>query len=198
MSQRCQNHHMNWRLAAGWVLAVIATTAVAWQIVAVADEQVGDAPVSPIEAAPPSTSGDTTTTIGDPTTTAGSADSTTSTVGTTTTSETPGTSGSEGGGTTSTTSPTTSSTPITSEPAWATKTVVSNGGTVVVSYRPGEVRLETAVPLPGFQVEIDKPGPPEVDVEFESSSLRVRIRAEWEEGSLEIDIDESSGEEDDG
>lgn len=188
---------MNWRLAAGWVLAVVATTAVAWQIVAVADERVGDAPVSPIEAAPPSTSEDTTTTtMSEPAISAGS-ESTTSTVDTTATSPTATTSGSEAqGDTTSTTastaSTTTSSTSSTSATAWATKTVVSNGGTVVVSYRPGEVRLETAVPLPGFQVEFDKSGPPEVDLEFESSSLRVRVKAEWHDGALEIDIDESS------
>lgn len=67
----------------------------------------------------------------------------------------------------------------------------------MISYRPGEVRLETAVPLPGFQVEIDKAGPPEVDLEFESTALEVRVRAEWENNSLEIDIDKSSEGEDD-
>lgn len=190
---------MKWRLAAGWLLAVVATTAVAWQIVAVADEQVGDAPVSPIEAAPPSTSEDASApTSAEPTTTTSTSGSTTSTASTTSTSKSVTTSsnpeGQGGGGTSSTTSasPTTASTSTTSGTAWATRTVGTKGGTVVVSYRPGEVRLDTAVPLPGFQVEIEKPGPPEVDVEFESADLRVRVEAGWDDGSLEIDVEESS------
>lgn len=62
---------------------------------------------------------------------------------------------------------------------------------MVVSYRPGEVAYETGVPLPGFQVEIDKTGPPVVDVEFESAVLRVRVRAEWKDGALDVEVDES-------
>lgn len=67
----------------------------------------------------------------------------------------------------------------------------------MVGYRPGEVRLETAVPLPGFQVEIEKSGPPEVDVEFDSESRRVRIKAKWEDDGLQIDVEDSSEEHDD-
>ena len=186
---------MNWRLAAGWVLAVILTTAVAWQIVAVADERVGDRPVSPVQAAPTTTielseaTGPTPPpepTLPPPT------DDLAST--TTSIAESSSTSEDDDGTTSSSTSaPATSSTSSTSTTAaaqWSTRTISTNGGTVVVSYRPGEVILETAVPRPGFETEIDKQGPPVVEVEFDSSNLRVDIKAEWENGDLEIEVDE--------
>jgi hypothetical protein len=62
---------------------------------------------------------------------------------------------------------------------------------VVVSYRPEEVVLDAATPAPGFSVEIDKPGPPDVDVEFDSEDLRVRVRVEWDD-KLVVEIDENS------
>ena len=71
-----------------------------------------------------------------------------------------------------------------------TKTTVTGGGTVVISYRPEEVALETAIPLPGFQVELDKTGPDAVDVEFEGEGGRFRFRAEWKDGGLDIEVDE--------
>ena len=53
---------------------------------------------------------------------------------------------------------------------------------MIVSYRPGEVRLESVAPSPGFGYEIDDQGPSEVRVEFEGSQLRVEIRARWDNG----------------
>lgn len=180
---------MNWRLAAGWLLALVVTTAVAWQIVAVADDRIGDKPLSPVEAAAPSTTerfptivtqgqAPTITEAPEPSTTT-TAEATPTSMATTTTSSSP-----------TTTPTTTETTAITSDDEWSTKTTVTNGGTVVVSYRPGEVVLETAVPLAGFQFEIDKEGPPAVEVEFESSSLRVDFRAEWEDDELRIEVEE--------
>ena len=186
---------MNWRLAAGWVLAVILTTAVAWQIVAVADERVGDRPVSPVQAAPTTTielseaTGPTPPpepTLPPPTDDL--ATTTTNIEESTTTSE-----GDNGTASSSTSAPantSTSSTSTTAAAQWSTRTISTNGGTVVVSYRPGEVILETAVPRPGFETEIDKQGPPVVEVEFDSSNLRVDIKAEWDNGELEIEVDE--------
>lgn len=186
---------MNWRLAGGWILAVIVTTALAWQIVAVADEQVGDDPVSPIEAAPPSTSEQTTTTVTDPTVPTTSQSPTTTTESSASTSDGAATSATSSG--TAATPSTSASTSTSAASTWSTKKTVTQGGTVVVGYRPGEVRLETAVPLPGFQVEIEKSGPPEVDVEFDSESRRVRIKAKWEDDGLQIDVEDSSEEHDD-
>lgn len=186
---------MNWRLAAGWVLALILTTAVAWQIVAVADERVGDRPVSPVQAEPTTTielsEATGTTPPPEPTLPPATDDLATTT---TSTPESSSTSEDGGGNTSSSTStPANSSTSTTSTTAlaqWSTRTISTNGGTVVVSYRPGEVILETAVPRPGFETEIDKQGPPVVEVEFDSNNLRVDIKAEWENGELEIEIDE--------
>ncbi len=189
---------MKWRLAAGWVLAVVLTTAVAWQIVAVADERVGARPVPPVQAAPTTTVELTEATVPalsieptlppDPTLPRPGDDSTT------TTSTAPETSSTTSGvSSPSTSTPSTSSTSSassTTSARWSTKTIATNGGTVVVSYRVGEVILATAVPKPGFETEIDKSGPPVVEVEFKSSSLRVEIKAEWDDGRLQVDIDE--------
>ena len=58
---------------------------------------------------------------------------------------------------------------------------------MVISYRPGEVVLDGATPAAGFTVEVEKQGPPEVRVEFESDTAKVEVRVEWD-GKLVIDI----------
>ena len=60
---------------------------------------------------------------------------------------------------------------------------------VVVSYRPEEVVLSSASPAAGFAAEIKEPGPPDVDVEFESGSAKYRVRARWENGDLVVEVD---------
>ena len=60
---------------------------------------------------------------------------------------------------------------------------------MVLSYRPGEVVLQTAAPGPGFAADIKKSGPPEVDVEFESESAKYRVEAKWDDGDLGIEIE---------
>ena len=61
---------------------------------------------------------------------------------------------------------------------------------MVVSYRPGEVKLESVAPSAGFSYEIDEAGPPEVRVEFEGGDVKVEIRVEWDDG-LVTEIDEN-------
>ncbi len=188
---------MNWRLAAGWVLAVVVTTAVAWQIVAVADERVGARPVSPVQAAPTTTiqlsEATGPTPPPEPTVPPPTDDLTTTT---TTASET--TSTADDGAVTSSPSSapstSTSTTSTTAAARWSTKTIATSGGTVVVSYRPGEVVYETAVPLPGFETEIEKTGPPVVEVQFDSNSLQVDIKVEWNGDALDIEVEEESHE----
>ena len=51
---------------------------------------------------------------------------------------------------------------------------------MLLRYRPGEVAYQSATPAPGFQVEVEKQGPPEVKVEFESESHKVDIEAAWD------------------
>jgi hypothetical protein len=62
---------------------------------------------------------------------------------------------------------------------------------VVVSYRPGEVRLESVAPLAGYGFEVEDSGPTEVRVEFDGP-LRVEIRVRWRDGQLVTEIDEDS------
>lgn len=61
---------------------------------------------------------------------------------------------------------------------------------VVVRYRTGEVELQAATPAPGFSVEVDDAGPPRVRVEFESANADVRVEARWDDGSLDIDVND--------
>ena len=49
-----------------------------------------------------------------------------------------------------------------------------------------------AVPAAGFSAEIENAGPGEVRVEFESEEHKSSFRAEWDDGELEIEIDEGS------
>lgn len=58
----------------------------------------------------------------------------------------------------------------------------------MIAHRPGEVSLQAATPAPGFQTEIKEGGPDEVEVEFESETVKVEISAEWKDGELEIEV----------
>lgn len=180
-------------MAGGWVVVVVLTTALTWQIVSAADDRVSERPSSPLNVAAPqlepggeSTTPQTltTTTTSKPTTTTVPGATTVPTVpGATTTTTVPGATS------TSTSAPTSTTTSVVVE--WAVKTTSTAGGTVVVKYRPGEVVYQVASPAAGFRVEVDKAGPPEVRVEFESENLKVDFRARWNNGELDIEISES-------
>jgi hypothetical protein len=70
--------------------------------------------------------------------------------------------------------------------------VETEGGTLLLRYRPDEVTYQTVTPAPGFQVEVGKQGPPEVEVEFESESLKIEVHAAWRDGDLDVEVSESS------
>lgn len=157
-------------MAAAWVAALVLATALTWQIVGLADSQVGDVPVAVAPTLPVASS--------------------TSTSNATATSPPPDTTSPT---TPSTTSPTTSpSAPSSTDPApeWSVRTVNSAGGTVVVRHRPGEVELQAATPAPGFSVEIDDSGPTRVRVEFESDEDDIRVEVRWRDGELEISTED--------
>lgn len=155
---------LSWRLVAAWILALVVTTLITWQIVGLADSQVGDSPVvaSLATTAPPT---DSSTSV--PTTNSSSSSSTAPSPSVTT----------------STTAPSS-----TSAESWSLRTVDTSGGSVVVRYRPGEVRLQAATPAPGYEVEIDDAGPPRVRVEFEGADSEVRVEIRWEDGGLDIEV----------
>ncbi|HEU4750809.1 MAG TPA: hypothetical protein VFT54_07095 [Acidimicrobiia bacterium] len=161
-------------MAVGWLGATAATTLVAYLAVDAAGSSVSDTPLATMVAAdagsttlaPGSTATVTTT---DPTSTS-----------TTSVPSTP----------TSTTTSVTADPTITA-PAWQQQTINSAAGKVIVSYRSGEVRLESVAPLAGFSFEVDDAGPPEVRVEFEGP-VRVEIRVRWRDGQLVTEIDEDN------
>ena len=159
-----------------WLFALLLTITVTWQIVSAADDQVSERPIAPMNvAAPVITDLQTTTTSTTPppstTTSAQGAAATTPSLDTTTDS-------------------TSSSTPTTAEAAWQPRSVQTVGGTVLLRYRPGEVAYQSATPAPGYQVEVEKQGPPEVKVEFESQSHKVEIEAAWDGGDLKVSVSE--------
>ena len=63
------------------------------------------------------------------------------------------------------------------------------GGLVTISVDGRNVYLVGAAPKAGFSVEVDKAGPEEVRIEFESSDHISSFRARWKDGELDIDID---------
>lgn len=174
-------------LFAGWLVVVGLATTLTWQIVSAADDQVSERPIAPLNvAAPVITGGDTTTTT--------STIVVPTTVSPTTTTSTPVTSSTAAGtgATTSSTPVTTQPAPTTTTPSWLTRSVQTAGGNVILRYRPGEVSYQSATPAPGFQVEVDKAGPPEVKVEFESETQKVEVEASWSEGDLDVHVSEES------
>lgn len=175
-------------LILGWLGVVILTTAVTWQIVSAADNRVSERPSLPLNVAAPQlqASGDPTTTTIQTAITQATLTTTSSSTSTTVAGATPITSGQS---TTSTSAPAVTITSTAVE--WLVKITATGGGTVVVRYRPDEVVFQAASPAVGFHVEVDKAGPPEVEVEFESETLKVKFRAKWNDGQLEVDVSES-------
>jgi hypothetical protein len=64
------------------------------------------------------------------------------------------------------------------------------GGTVSIRYRQGEVRLQGAVPAPGYEADIDHEGPDEVRVTFDGDEHETEFRARWRDGQLDVDIEQ--------
>jgi hypothetical protein len=151
----------------GWLGATAATTLVAYLAVDAAGSRVGDSPLAVVVAADSASS-----TVANVSTST----STTSSPATTTTTSASGS-----------TSPTTAPNDF----GWEQQTINSVAGKVVISYRPGEVRLESVAPLVGYGFEVEDSGPSEVRVEFEGP-LRVEVRVRWRDGQLVTEIDEDS------
>lgn len=166
----------------GWLVVVAVATTLTWQIVSAADERVSDRPIAPLNVSAPVIAAATSTTSDSPTTTTQTNSPPTTLPGPGTTSASPPT---------TTVSPPPPPTTTTSAPAqWKTRTVQTTGGSVNLRYRPGEVAYQSATPAPGFHFEVEKEGPPEVKVEFESESQRVDIEASWNNDDLDIKVSE--------
>lgn len=175
----------SWRLVGVWVLVLVITTALTWQIVSLASDQVADEPLA-IAPATSTTLGSSTSSSSTTTSTT-ERQTTTSITGPTDDDSSPTTSTPAGGGGTSPASSSATS-PTSTAAEWSLRTITTEGGTVVVRYRPNEVALQAATPAPGFETEIDDFGPPRVRVEFESDDTDVRVEARWEGGGLDVDV----------
>lgn len=180
-------------LFAAWLGVLVLATTLTWQIVSAADDRVSDRPLAPLNVAAPVITGIDTTPSTTPASIPQATEATDPEPSSSTTSSP------------STTVPTTSSSPSTTQAtstttalaAWQTRSVETRGGTVVFRYRPGEVIYQTATPAAGYRVEVDKQGPPEVEIEFESEEDKVEIHAAWESGDIDIEISGSSEDDDD-
>ena len=131
--------------------------------------------------APTTTQAITTTTA--PSTTTTTMPTTTTTAPTTTTTAAPTT--------TTTVEPVTAPTESEAD-GWIPVIITSDGGSILVFYRSGEVRLEGIAPAPAFEVEDVDEERKSVRVEFEGDDVTYVIEATWDKGELVTDI-ESQG-----
>ncbi len=64
------------------------------------------------------------------------------------------------------------------------------GGTVTLSFGNGEVRVASVAPNAGFDADIEKSGPIEVEVDFESNDHKSELSAKVENGELKVETEE--------
>lgn len=156
------------RHALGWILATALVTLAAWWVVAAASGEVNETAGAPLVVPTTSSTNAGSTSLPNTSTTTTPSSTTTTQASTSTTT----------GGSTSTTSAMPS----------GVETINSAGGTVTVSYGDGQVHLQGASPAFGYSMEIEKTGPDEVRVDFESDDSDVSVRVEWEGNGLDIEV----------
>ena len=78
------------------------------------------------------------------------------------------------------------------------KTYPLVGGTVTLGVANGEVWVVSLDPAAGFDADIEKDGPNEVEVDFESNTHKSELSAKFEDGELRVKIEEEprNGEDD--
>ena len=72
------------------------------------------------------------------------------------------------------------------------------GGTVTLKVGEGTVQVWSTTQNPGYYVHVEKDGPTEVKVEFESNDHKSVLTAHFENGELKADSSESGDGGDDG
>lgn len=162
------------RLFAAWAAATALVSSAAWEVVSAAEDRVSEKPLSRLIAIPsPTTSpvpappAQSTVTLPDPA------------------QPTPP----EIAAPTVTTSSTTSTTTAPDQP-WTTEAIATPAGVVLVSSRPGEVRLEAVTPIPGWSYEVKRAEPDQVEVRFAGHGhAEVFASARWLNGALETEVD---------
>lgn len=88
--------------------------------------------------------------------------------------------------TTSTTAP--PQTTTTTAASYETHTLI--GGTVTIGFGGGEVWIVALDPSAGFDADIEKDGPYEVEVDFESNTHKSELSAKFEDGELRVKKEE--------
>lgn len=173
-------------LLAAWIAATGVATLLAWQVVGAADDQISDAPDTPVIAV---TSPEASTATTSPTDDASTTSTTSETSPSTTDDRGSTTSTTVGSSTSSTVAGSTTSTTTSGVPA--TTTAVSNGGSVTVTGVEPTVELVAVVAVPGWSYRIDADQGERVQVTFESlAGEEIRVRCQWEDGQLVADIDD--------
>lgn len=98
----------------------------------------------------------------------------------------------DGESTTPTTTTTTIPPPATTTPEMGETTYHLAGGWVRLTHDDDIVKLDAAGPAPGFTMIITANGPDEVSIAFRSSDHLSRLRAEWRETELQVDVVEAA------
>jgi len=75
--------------------------------------------------------------------------------------------------------------------AWSVETLVTPGGVVLFSYRPGEVRLEAVTSTPGWSYEVTRETPTELEIRFTGRGHGSAVaHARWTDGGIDTDVDD--------
>ena len=187
------------KFAGMWMVSAAVAVALSW----VAVSQVRDRVVQPVRVVPSTVveSGDTPTVVVVETTTTSSvtgpttatqtttdATAAASTTRVTTTSASSSTTQSSTTSTTSAPAPVTTVTTLPAAGTLSTHTVA--GGTVTIRSSPGIVSFVSAIPKPGFTTELRDSGPDRVRVRFSQAEQESEFEARWENGELEISLDD--------
>jgi hypothetical protein len=165
-------------VVAAWIAGTVLSGAVAWAMVGLAGERVGDEAVAPLsvkQVEDLAAGLSTTSTPAGPTTATTNAGAASVPASSTTTvaASTPP----------STVAPTTVAGPV-------TEAHRVPGGIVVIRYTATWIELASATPEQGFGVEVKSSGPERIEVEFDGNEVEVRFRAELIDGGVVIDVTE--------
>jgi hypothetical protein len=192
-------------IGVAWLAATALSVFIASAAVAGIRDGVVETPVAigaPTTAPPAAPATTTSSTVADPVATTST--SATPQAPTSTTAAPPQTTTTAPPAATTTTAPaptTTTAPPTTTTSAVTYQTYTLIGGTVTLSIGNGEVRIASAVANAGFDTDIERNGPRQVEVEFESNDHKSELSAHFENGELEVKTEEEphgeDGDEDD-
>jgi hypothetical protein len=172
-----------------WVIATVAVTVLAWRVVLAADARVSERPITQVVAVP-STAARPTISVPEQTTTSLDLDPDAPTRSSTTIGGEDTSTTADSLTTSTATAPSTASTQTTSTGVgYSVKTIPSEGGSVTVRYRPGEVDLVAVVPVTGWAWDLKKQSADDIEGEFRRDGLSITVRARWVDGEFRTDVE---------